>query len=84
MKRRVIINVTILGKVPYAAMVRSNGFDPCIAHQSSAADLYLVLAGLHAVKGDGRIQTDVHRPESGIVPYSFYQSGSRRIGKVCL
>ena len=84
MKRRVIINVTKPGKVPDAAVIRRNRFDPCIAHQSAAADLDLVLAHLPAVKGDGRIQTDVHRAESGIIPYPFRQPGSRRTGDVCL
>ena len=81
-KRRVIINVTKPGKVPDAAVIRCNGFNPCIAHQSAAADLYLVLACLPAMKGDGRKQTDVHRAEPGIIPYPSYQPGSRRIDQV--
>ncbi len=84
MKRRVIINVTKPGKVPDAAVIRGNGFNPCIAHQSAAADLYPVLARLLTVKGDSRIQTDVHRAEPGIIPCPCYQSGSRRIGHVCI
>jgi hypothetical protein len=84
MKRRVIFNVTKPGKVPDAAVIRRNGFNPCIAHQSAAADLYMVLARLFAVKGDGRKQTDVHRAEPGILPYPLCQPGSRQTGHVCL
>ena len=84
MKRRVIINVTKPGKVPDAAVIRGNGFNPCIAHQSAAADLYLVLARRPAVEGDGRKQADVHRAEPGIIPYPFCQPSSRRTGDVCL
>ena len=83
-KRRLIINVTKPGKVPDAAVIRRNGFNPCVVHLSAAADLYLVLACLPAVKGDGRIQTDMHHAESGIVPYPLCQPGSRRTGDVCL
>lgn len=83
-KRRVIINVTKPDKVPDAAVIRRNGFNPCIAHQYAAADLDLVLASLPAVKRDGRKQTDVHRAEPGIIPYPFYQPDSRRTGDVYL
>lgn len=84
MKRRVIINVTKPGKIPDAAVIRGNGFDPCVAHQSATADLYLVLARLPAVKDNGRIQTDVQRAEPGIIPYPCCQPGSRRTGDICL
>lgn len=83
-KRRVIINVTKPGKIPDAAVIRRNGFNPCVAHQSTAANLYLILSRLPAMKCDGRIQTDVYRAEPGIIPYPFCQPGSRRTGDVCL
>jgi len=79
MKRWVIINVTVSGKVSDAALNGPKGFYPCIPHQYPAADPDLAVASFQTVKGNSRIQTDVHSTESGIFPYPFYQPDSRRI-----
>jgi len=79
---RLVINVAVLSQVFNAAVISRYRSDPGRPHEYSPA--YPNLVRLAAVMRNGCIQADMHSPESGIIPYPFYQPGSRRIDKVLL